>query len=224
MAKNFHCRTRQMFSPPSVCVWGCHFYAFDTRKHTHTQPPAEKLGFGAKKRAWTDPRTTIFGATLSYQLLVGAWLVGSFEYFWMARVILHFLEYRSWHWYDISYFFYCLEKHTRIFIKVAKVCKFAVCQVLILKFSNKLKPTSLLKKSNSPQNEDWSILALWPAGKTTEVTVRRWPFSTTMWGARIGTYSNIQPGRTNVCHISAELFGHGKHGPWLAGWLAGCSG
>lgn len=36
--------------------------------------------------------------------------------------------------------------------------------------------------------------------------------------AHIGTYSTGLPGRTNVCHISAELFGHGKQGPgcWLA--------
>lgn len=210
--------------PRRVCVCGGVIFMRLTRGNTHTHSRRRKNWGLVRKNALElthAPRFLVQRYLISCWLVLG-WLDHSSIFGWLGWYYTFWSTGRGTDMISLI-FFYCLEKHTRIFIKVAKVCKFAVCQVLILKFSNKLKPLAP-KNSNSPQNEDWSILALWPAGKTTEVTVRRWPFSTTMWGARIGTYSNTQPGRTNVCHISAELFGHGKLGPWLAGWLAGCSG
>lgn len=112
---------------PAECVCGGVIFMRLTRGNTHTHSRRRKNWGLVRKNALElthAPRFLVQRYLISCWLVLG-WLDHSSIFGWLGWYYTFWSTGRGTDMISLI-FFYCLEKHTRIFIKVAKVCKFAV--------------------------------------------------------------------------------------------------
>lgn len=142
--------TPDVFPAECVCVCGCHFYAFDTWKHTHTHTHSRRRkNWGLVRKNTLElthaPRFLVQRYLISCWLVLG-WLDHSSIFGWLGWYYTFWSTGRGTDM--ISLIFFIVWKSTQGFLSKSQKPVNLQCQVLILKFSNKLKP--LAQKTATP--------------------------------------------------------------------------